>query len=74
MCVMFKCPNCGLIFEWSIIRTYVRNNYDHMIEIGTLDPSAVIGKTGRVKFHPRYYHPFCPSCGTRSNWIFYKSK
>ena len=79
---IFRCENCGLTFYWEIVRPYVAKNYDIMIEKGTLDPEAYHGerrvvRVGKkryivtpVSFHPKYYHPTCPACGGRSNWIF----
>ena len=75
---MFKCRNCGLIFEFSIIRPYVKRAYKHMIEAGTLDPEAVkegrIPGTVKVSFHPKYYHPMCPACGSKSDWWLLSEK
>jgi len=49
-----------------------------MIEAGTLDPEAVkegrIPGTVKVSFHPKYYHPMCPACGSKSDWWLLSEK
>ena len=75
MFAWFKCLDCGLVFEFAIIRSRVQRLYKVMIEKGTLDPEAVRkGPFGRewVIMHPKYFHPYCPRCGGRSVWIFSK--
>jgi len=75
MLALFKCsnPECGVVFEWAIIRPFVRRNYEFMIQQGTLDPEAVTGNPLHpVRYHPKYYTPQCPVCGSKSYWIFHK--
>ena len=69
MFALFRCRDCGFIFEYSPIRWYTLKYWKDMVERGLLDREA-IRERGRIpiRFHPRYYHPICPMCGSHSDW------